>query len=319
MSEEDYYNILNVPKTVNDDDLKKAYRKLAMQWHPDKNPNNMYEAEAKFIQITEAYEVLGDPQKRLLYDQHGEDAFKETSPSDSETTDGVGGRTTEDIFEEFFNNCNFDFDTSGGGRYSNVDNRFRGATGGNKGATMLKKPPPVENKLPCSLEELYNGSMRKMQISRTFFDDNRQLTLVMETLTIDINPGWKTGTKITFPDKGNQQAANELPPDLDFVIDEKPHEVYKRDGNDLFVNYKLTLADAIKGTTINITTLDQRDLEITVKDIITPEYELVVSKEGMPIPKDPGARGDLKVRFEVKFPKRLTSEQKIALRRVLGG
>lgn len=148
---------------------------------------------------------------------------------------------------------------------------------------------------------------------------DRQLTLVMETLTIDIKPGWKNGTKITFPDKGNQQKAKELPADLVYVIHEKPHQVYKRDGNDLFVNYRLTLAEALKGTTINITTLDQRELAIEVKDIITPEYELVVSKEGMPIPNDPDSRGDLKVRFEIKFPKKLTSQQKTALRHALGG
>ncbi|CAI9291843.1 unnamed protein product [Lactuca saligna] len=315
--DDDYYKILNVSKTVNDEDLKKAYRNLAMKWHPDKNPNNMYEAEAKFIQISEAFEVLGNPQKRLLYDQHGEEDLKETPPSDdSKTENGFSGRTAEDIdiLEEFCNRCGFDFDTSRGGRNdnSNVDNRF-------KGSTMLKKPPPVENTLPCSLEELYNGSTKKMQISRTFVDKNGQLTLVMETLTIDIKPGWKNGTKITFPDKGNQQKAKELPADLVYVIHEKPHQVYKRDGNDLFVNYRLTLAEALKGTTINITTLDQRELAIEVKDIITPEYELVVSKEGMPLPNDPDSRGDLKVRFEIKFPKKLTSQQKTALRHALGG
>lgn len=313
---EDYYDILNVSKTVNDDDLKKAYRKLAMQWHPDKNPNNMYDAEAKFIQISEAYEVLGNPQKRLLYDQHGEEALSETptTPTDSKTTNG---RTAEDIFDNFFSSCGFDFDTNGGGKQSstsNVDNRFRGSTSGN---SKLKKPPPTQNKLPCTLEELYNGSTKKTQISRTFVDNNGQLTLVMETLTVEIKPGLKKGMEITFRDKGNQKL-HELPPDLMFVIHEKPHQVYERDGNDLFVNYRLTLAEALKGTTVNITTLDQRDVAVQVKDIITPEYELVVSKEGMPVPEDPDSRGDLKVRFQIQFPKKLTSEQKTALRLALG-
>ncbi|GKA41547.1 DnaJ homolog subfamily B member 4 [Tanacetum coccineum] len=137
-------------------------------------------------------------------------------------------------------------------------------------------------------------------------------------LTIDVKPGWKKGTKITFPDKGNEQL-HQLPADLVFIVDEKPHEIFKRDGNDLSINCKVTLAEALKGTTVNITTLDQRDLAISVSDIITPEYIVVVSHEGMPVSKDPGFRGDLKVHFEVKFPKTLTSEQKTALRLALDG
>lgn len=139
-----------------------------------------------------------------------------------------------------------------------------------------------------------------------------------EILTIDVKPGWKKGTKITFPDKGNEQP-NQLPADLVFVIDEKPHELFKRDSNDLIINKKVSLAEAIGGTSVNLTTLDGRDLSIPVTDIISPGYELVVDKEGMPIAKEPGNRGDLRIIFEVEFPTRLTSEQRAGLKRVLGG
>lgn len=138
-----------------------------------------------------------------------------------------------------------------------------------------------------------------------------------EILTIDVKPGWKKGTKITFPDKGNEQL-NQLPADLVFVIDEKPHDVYKRDGNDLIRNYKVTLAEALGGKTVNLTTLDSRELTIPVNQIVRPGYELVVAKEGMPITKEPGNRGDLKIKFDVKFPTRLSAEQKAALKRALG-
>ncbi|XP_076958278.1 uncharacterized protein LOC143633957 [Bidens hawaiensis] len=319
----DFYNTLNISRTANDDDLKKSYRKLAMKWHPDKNPDNKKEAEAKFIQISQAYKVLSDPHKRSLYDHGGEEGLKDMPQHGSDNKNGFTGRPAEDIFEDFFGSDGFDFNTAGNRRstkfHSNgstaYDSKFRGSSDGD-GANMRKKPAPVESKLPCSLDELYIGLTRKMKISRTVVDANGQSTLQTEILTIDVKPGWKRGTKITFPDKGNKKL-HELPADLVFVVDEKPHDIYKRDDNDLFVNYKVTLAEALKGTTVNITTLDQRDLAIEVTDIITPGYNLVVSQEGMPVGKDPDCRGDLKVQFEVKFPTNLTSEQKAALRHAL--
>lgn len=142
--------------------------------------------------------------------------------------------------------------------------------------------------------------------------------LEQEILTIEVKPGWKKGTKITFPDKGNEQLG-QLPADLVFVIDEKPHDTYKRDGNDLIVNQKVSLAEALGGTTLHLTTLDGRDLSISVTDIVSPGYELVVAREGMPIAKGPANRGDLKIKFEVKFPTRLTPEQRSTLKRTLTG
>lgn len=139
-----------------------------------------------------------------------------------------------------------------------------------------------------------------------------------EILTIDVKPGWKKGTKITFPDKGNEHL-NQLPADLVFIIDEKPHSIYKRDGNDLIINQRVSLAEALGGTTINLNTLDGRELSIPVQDIVSPGYELVITREGMPIAKEPGNRGDLKIKFEVNFPTRLTTDQRARLKKALGG
>jgi DnaJ homolog subfamily B member 4 len=139
-----------------------------------------------------------------------------------------------------------------------------------------------------------------------------------EILTIDIKSGWKKGTKITFPDKGNEQP-NQPPADLVFVIDEKPHELYTREGNDLLVHRKIGLVDALAGTTVNLKTLDGRDLVIKLADVVTPGYELVIAKEGMPIVKENGRRGNLRIKFDVDFPKRLSSEQRHIIRKVLGG
>ncbi|KAI0508141.1 hypothetical protein KFK09_014275 [Dendrobium nobile] len=336
----DYYDILNVKKNATDNELKKCYRKLAMKWHPDKNPTNKNESEAKFKQISEAYEVLSDPQKRAIYDRYGEEGLKGMPPPG--TTDGANGsgnfffnpRDAEDIFAEFFGCSPSEFSSMNRGKStrfrSDGAGRFFGGFAGpqnvfssyNEGAGVggggqPKKASAVENTLVCSLEELCIGSTKKMKISRNVFNDNGQVIPVSEILKIDVRPGWKKGTKITFPDKGNEEP-NLLPADLVFIIDEKPHEVYQRDGNDLIVHQKVSLLEALTGTTLNFTSLDGRDLTIPVTDIITPGYELVITQEGMPITKQPGRKGNLRIIFDVKFPTRLSAEQQSALKRILG-
>jgi len=140
---------------------------------------------------------------------------------------------------------------------------------------------------------------------------------VEEILTIDIKPGWKKGTKITFPEKGNEQP-NSKPADLVFIIDEKPHPVFTRDGNDLIVTQKIPLAEALTGYTVHLTTLDGRNLTIPINTVIDPNYEEVVPREGMPIQKDPTKRGNLRIKFNIKFPTRLTAEQKAGIKKLLG-
>eukprot|EP00252_Welwitschia_mirabilis_P022702 TRINITY_DN6227_c0_g2_i1.p1 TRINITY_DN6227_c0_g2~~TRINITY_DN6227_c0_g2_i1.p1 ORF type:complete len:344 (-),score=80.90 TRINITY_DN6227_c0_g2_i1:424-1455(-) len=338
----DYYKILNVGKNATEDDLKKAYRKLAMKWHPDKNPNNKKEAEAKFKQISEAYEVLSDPQKRAIYDQYGEEGLKGQIPTPGTSSFSEGGgpnvfrfnpRNAEDIFAEIFGESS-PFGGMGfggmGGRGSRFHDSMFGGFGGPESvfgqfgespfgggaSTGPRKAKPVENKLPCSLEELYKGTTKKMKISRNIADVSGKTIPVEEILTIKIKPGWKKGTKITFPEKGHEEP-NVIPADLVFVVDEKPHDVYKRDGNDLIVTQKISLSEALTGYTVNLTTLDGRNLTLPINDVIKPGYEKVVPNEGMPLPKEPGKRGNLRIKFEVKFPSRLTAEQKAGVKRLL--
>ncbi|XP_010052274.2 dnaJ homolog subfamily B member 1 [Eucalyptus grandis] len=337
----DYYKVLQVDKGASDDDLKKAYRKLAMKWHPDKNPNNKKDAEAKFKQISEAYEVLSDSQKRAIYDQYGEEGLKGQVPPPG--AGGPGGATffqtgegpnvfrfnprdANDIFAEFFGHSSPFGGGMGGGGMRGGARSFGGMFGDDifssfgEGRPMSQAPrkaPSIENKLPCSLEDLYKGTTKKMKISREIADASGKTLPVEEILIIEIKPGWKKGTKITFPEKGNEQPGM-LPADLVFVIDEKPHGTFTRDGNDLVVTQKISLAEALTGYTVRLTTLDGRNLTIPINSVIHPTYEEVVPREGMPIPKEPSKRGNLRIKFNIKFPTRLTAEQKAGIKKLLG-
>ncbi|CAL0313487.1 unnamed protein product [Lupinus luteus] len=338
----DYYKILQVDKNANDEDLKKSYRKLAMKWHPDKNPNNKKDAETKFKQISEAYEVLSDPQKRAIYDQYGEDGLKGQVPppdaggasffqsGDGPTTFRFNPRNADDIFAEFFG-FSSPFGGMGGGGGSGG---MRGGTrtfggvfgddifssfGDGSGRPMShgpRKASPIENVMPCSLEDLYKGTTKKMKISRQIADASGKTLPVEEILTLEIKPGWKKGTKITFPEKGNEQP-NIIPADLVFIIDEKPHGIFTRDGNDLVVTQKVSLVEALTGYSVHLTTLDGRNLTIPINNVIHPNYEEVVPREGMPIPKDPSKKGNLRIKFNIKFPTRLTSEQKAGIKKLI--
>ncbi|KAL3639580.1 hypothetical protein CASFOL_017487 [Castilleja foliolosa] len=343
----DYYNILKVNRNASDEDLKKAYRRLAMIWHPDKNANKQ-ESEAKFKQISEAYDVLSDPQKRQIYDLYGEEGLKSGQfpppPRRSRAQNQdfyynqqqhpnpnfrFNPRNADDIYAEIFgenSNRNSGSGGSGGGRR---DGQFRNTTmNGNGGgreypaaaaaAGGSRKAPPVENVLKCSLEDLCTGSTRKMKISRNVLDPHGKIRVLEEILTIEIKPGWKKGTKITFPEKGNEEP-DVVPADLIFVLDEKPHPLYTRDGNDLLVKQEITLLESLTGKTLEFATLDGRNITVPLTEIVKPGHEIMVPNEGMPISKDPRKKGNLRIQIDVRYPKRITESQKYELKRVLGG
>ncbi|KAK8947827.1 hypothetical protein KSP40_PGU011914 [Platanthera guangdongensis] len=297
----DYYNILKVNRNATGDDLRKAYRRLAMLWHPDKHRGDKQIAEAKFKEISEAYDVsvLSNRQRREIYDEYGEEGLKGMPPSSSRRTTPCSTaskvptnfqfnpRNAEDIFAEAFQNDNHP-----------------------------QKAPTIERKLACTLEELYKGTTRKLKISRNVRNSNGQYVPQSEILVIDIKPGWKKGTKITFPRMGNEEA-NVIPADIVFVLDEKPHDVYSRSSNDLIVRRKISLGEALGGTTVRLQTLDGRDLAIPLTCVVSPGHELLIAKEGMPIAREPGSKGDLKIKFDVIFPSSLTEEQRASIRNVL--
>lgn len=335
----DYYNILKVNRNASLEDLKKSYRRLARTWHPDKNPIGGAEAEARFKQITEAYEVLSDPEKRAIYDQYGEEGLKGMPPPGSQsrtaTASGSSGPSNfrynpsdpDDIFNEFMaSNKPYTFGQDRrrfqpAHRTSAVNGRSEASSSSQKepgtSTSHLEKPPPVEKTLLCTLEELYNGTKRKMKITRNVAKSDGKVEVETEILQVEVLPGWKKGTKMTFPNKGDTLPGY-LPQDLTFVIDMKPHDTYTLEGNNLLVSQEIPLVDALAGTTINLRTLDGRSLPVRVEEVVRPGQEIVIENEGWPIRKEPGKKGSLRIRFDVAFPARLSSSQRAAIRRIMG-
>jgi len=171
--------------------------------------------------------------------------------------------------------------------------------------------PPVEHELFVTLEEIASGATKKMKISRKILNpDNRTTRTEDKVLTIDIKPGWKQGTKITFPHEGDQSPTT-IPADIIFIIKDKIHPTFRRDGSDLIYTAKITLRDALCGTTINIPTLDpNRVRKLQLTEVIKPTTEKRLTGDGLPIAKQPTNRGDIIVKFDIKFPDTLTNDQK---------
>ncbi|CAK7322698.1 unnamed protein product [Dovyalis caffra] len=180
-----------------------------------------------------------------------------------------------------------------------------------------EKDHPIKKTLSCSLEELYQGATKRVKITREEVDPRGLTNKTEEILTIDTKPGWRKGTKIKFSEKGNKRP-NVIPADIVFTVDEKPHSEFTRDGNDLIITRRISVTEAFTGYTVHLITLDGRKLTISIDDVIHPNYQKVVLNEGMPILGDPTKRGMLKIKFDIRFPTRVTAEQKAGIRTIFG-
>lgn len=186
-----------------------------------------------------------------------------------------------------------------------------------------EKPSEITRPLKVSLEDLYNGAAKHLKVGRKLLDG----TTEDKVLEIQIHPGWKSGTKIRFPHAGNEQPPNGEAQDLVFVVEEKPHQVFKREGNDLCANLKIPLVEALAGPpegvgklSKTLELLDGRKLQIAVPmSIVKPGQIMTIPGEGMPIRKDGAVqkKGDLLVQWDVVFPDRLTPAQKEGMRKIL--
>ena len=282
----DYYKILGINRNASEKDIKRAYKKLALKYHPDKNKNEG--AEDKFKEIAEAYDVLSSKDKKKIYDQFGYEGLKQNNSG------GQPFRNPHDIFETFFGN-----------NFSN--NKFFHQNIFHQNV-FKQQNQKIYKELYCTLEELYKGGKRKIRISKRKFDKiTKQTNRISNILVINIKPGWKEGTKITFNNAGDELRGQQ-PQDIVFIIKEKRHPIYKREGDDIKININITLKEALCGCSKYIKLLNGEDLRIDIKNIIHPNDIKIIKGKGMPTKT--GGFGNLKLAFSVKFPNSLNKTQK---------
>uniref|UniRef100_A0A182THT8 J domain-containing protein n=1 Tax=Anopheles melas TaxID=34690 RepID=A0A182THT8_9DIPT len=336
----DFYKILGVSKNASDDEIKKAYRKLALKYHPDKN--KAPQAEERFKEVAEAYEVLSDKKKRDIYDQYGEEGLKGGAGG----MPGAGGQSgqfqynfhgdpratfaqffgTSDPFSVFFGTDGggnifhqemdgdpFGFDGRGGSVGGFPGGAFRSQSFNVHGSPQRKQKlqdPPIEHDLYVSLEDVNAGCQKKMKISKMVMGQDGSARKEEKILSINVKPGWKAGTKITFPREGDQ-IPGKVPADIVFIIRDKPHAHFKREGSDIKYTAKISLRQALCGTVVKVPTLSGETLTIsTAGEVVKPHTVKRLQNRGLPFPKEPSRKGDLVVAFDIRFPDQVSPSTK---------
>jgi curved DNA-binding protein len=294
MATRDYYDILGVNKNASEDELKRAYRKLAMKYHPDKNPNKK-EAEERFKEINEAYAVLSDKEKRKQYDTFGKEGFRQRF-------------TQEDIFRGF----DFDEILSGlfGGR-GRREYRSGGRGGfdfgdlfGGQGAYQEtgRVPPKGEDvvyELSISLEEAAHGGEKKISYRK-----NGRI----EEVSVKIPRGITSGKKLRLAGKGMEGRNGAPPGDLYLQISVKGHPIFSREGDDLIVEKEINFSEAVLGTTIEVPTLEGTK-KVRVPPGTQCHTKMRLKSLGMPHFQGDG-KGDEYVKLIVKVPRKVTEKSK---------
>lgn len=290
MAQADYYKALGVEKGASADDIKKAFRKLAVKYHPDRNPNDK-SAEDKFKEINEAYAVLSDPEKKQQYDTFGSSGFHKQY-------------SQEDIFRGFdFGNAYKDMGGSGGGADDLFSRLFGGAFGRGGGRGGFRSAPQKgadhEMELTVSFRDAAQGAEKQIAFRR-----NGQ----REELKVKIPAGVDNGSKIRISGKGGEGESGASAGDLFLIIHVVSDPVFIRDGGDLFVERSIPFSAACLGVSLDVPTLEG-DKRIKVPAGIQPGTKIRLKGCGI---KSLGsnAKGDLYVKIGVHIPEALNDEQK---------
>ncbi|MFT4780824.1 MAG: molecular chaperone DnaJ [Psychroserpens sp.] len=347
MAKRDYYEILGVDKSASTAEVKKGYRKMAIKYHPDKNPDNA-DAEAKFKEAAEAYEVLSNADKKARYDQFGHQAF---DGSGGFGGGGGAGMNMDDIFSQFG-------DIFGGGGFGGGGG-FSGFGGGFGGGQRRVKGSNLRIRVSLTLEEIANGVEKKIKVKRkvqapgTTYKtcstcngqgqvtrvtntilgrmqtaaacptcggagqsidkkpsdaDGQGLKVQEETVSVKIPAGVVDSMQLKVTGKGNEAPGNGISGDLLVVIEEKEHETLKREGDNLHYDMYVSLPDAVLGTSKEIDTVTGK---VRIKVDAGVQSGKILRLRGKGIPSINGyGSGDLLVHVNVWTPKTLNKEQK---------
>lgn len=305
MQDQDYYKLLGIAKAASKDEIKKAYRKLALKYHPDRNKDDKA-AEEKFKQISEAYAVLSDAEKRKMYDTYGSSDFKQRFSQE----DIFRGADLGSILREFGINfgagsgASYRTSSMGGGGFEDLFGQF-GGQGFNTGCRSGRPAGAVKGsdlsmELPIALEEVLAGAEKTISLGR-----GSQAVKV----SVKVPAGIESGKKLRVSGKGNPSPMGGPAGDLYLLIRVLPHNIFQRDGNDLIVDREVKFSEVLLGTEIDVPTLDGKKLKVRVPAGTQQNAKLRLKGKGLPDgPRAP--RGDLFVRIIVSIPKKLSEEQK---------
>ncbi len=299
MEYKDYYKVLGVDKNADENEIKKTYRRLARQYHPDVNPGNK-QAEARFKEINEAYEVLGDPDKRQKYDRLGSNwqAYQRSGQDPSGfdwsqwTTGGPGGAYTRvdygDLNELF-----------GQGGFSEFFQSIFGGAGGmagRAGSARSVRGRDVEHPIEITLEEAFQGTQRVLSM------DGRRIE-------VKIPPGVRQGSRVRVAGEGGPGSSSAPAGDLFLVIQVQPHALFTRDGDDLQCDVPVSLTTAVLGGEVTVPTLTGK-ASLRIPAGTQPGQTFRLRGQGMPHVRDPQKRGNLLVKAQIRLPRHLNERER---------
>ena len=333
----DYYDVLGLSKSASDSDIKSSYRKLAMKYHPDKNPDDK-KAEDNFREITESYEILKDPQKRAAYDQYGHAAFSQGT-SGGNQGGGFGGGFS-DIFEDMFgmggDQGRRSAPTGSDLRYD-LSVSLEQAFSGDQMEISLTVPTKCES---CNGSGANKGSQPKqcnqcgghgkVRAQQGFFTIERTCAAcsgVGETisdpcrpckgqgrvnkskkLSVNVPAGVDNGTRIRLSGEGEAGARGSAPGDLYIFIDIKEHSLFQRDGKDTFIEVPVSIVDAVLGNSIQVPCVDGSKAKMNLSSGTQSGTRLRMKGKGMPALRG-GSRGDQYVEINVETPVGISKKQ----------
>jgi DnaJ-class molecular chaperone len=318
MDFKDYYGVLGISKTATEDEIKRAYRRLARKHHPDLNPGDKA-AESKFKEINEANEVLGDPAKRRKYDELGSNwrQYEHQGPPPGRgggfrPGTGAGGFRTmsPEEMEGLFGNED--------GSFSDFFATFFGGAGHAGGATRARGPrqrkgQDVEALAELTLEDAFHGTTRRVALDRNG---------TTHTVEVRIPAGIKDGARIRAAGEGGRSTGGAPPGDLFLTIQMVPHARFERRGQDLYTRTGVPVTTAVLGGEVSVVALSGSTLRLKIPEMTAGGRVFRLRGHGMPTVGKPDERGDLYVTTEVEVPTRLSPEERRhyeALRTLSGG